>query len=527
MRAGSRSPPRRPIDIPRPVRPANAVANIGVSSPLEFAFPTFTTTVRQGDTLADTACTVHVWNDISCFLVTRSCAPQTVRGLGTVTTYDVCGDVRIHTVIDGLPCAVTLTDVAYIPSAPYKLISVPRLWKGGCTSEFSSDGFQWNFHCRGINVLRADISSGLPVVLTQSSPSVQSAPTGEILGFPAVHCDDPEMKLEECAARIRAATPDVSMPGLVDDSDEDLDELPIPPAPFAGHPPGESCGRAADAPNTALMPASSSAEVVSSSSSAEVMAAPVFDVSSPIFPEPALAPASANVPSTAVPSSLLPPEPTSYQAAMATNEIVEWDEACDNEVKALDFNDTWVRGPLADGAITIGTRWVLRRKLRGDGSIKLHKPRVVARGYEQREGVDFHETFSPVASYSSIRLILALAAELCLHLHCMDVVSAFLQRPIDAIICVAQPEGYVVPGSEHLVCRLLRSLYGLRQSPRMWWLQLDCFPIGIGFCHCGSEGCLCFLREDGELLSIAVYVDDLVIARSCLNSPNEAPFQLH
>jgi hypothetical protein len=214
-------------------------------------------------------------------------------------------------------------------------------------------------------------------------------------------------------------------------------------------------------------------------------------------------------------ASDLPPEPRTFKAAMRSDEASEWKGACDDEYDSLLSNQTWRLTPLPVGRRAISSRWVFKRKLAANGSVSRHKARLVAKGYEQTPGVDFHETFSPVASYSSIRLVLAIAGAWSLLLHQMDVVCAFLQGPIDYEIYVRQPEGYVVPGKEDLVCRLLRALYGLRQSPRCWWQQLDGFLLQLGFHRCLSESCIYVLRRQGQLLIIAVYVDDLVIACSC------------
>jgi hypothetical protein len=97
----------------------------------------------------------------------------------------------------------------------------------------------------------------------------------------------------------------------------------------------------------------------------------------------------------------------------------------------------------------------------------------------------------------------------------MDVVSAFLQGPIDTEVYMYQPEGYFMDAQENLVCLLLRSLYGLRQSPRIWWLQLDGFLVSLGFSRCLSESCIYILRQVDQLIIIAVYVDDLIMACSC------------
>ena len=133
---------------------------------------------------------------------------------------------------------------------------------------------------------------------------------------------------------------------------------------------------------------------------------------------------------------------------------------------SLISNNTQKLVDLPPGCKTIGCKWILRRKLKPDGTIEKFKARVVAKGFKQKEDIDFFDIFSPVTKITSIRLLIAIAAIYNLMIHQMDVKTAFLNGDLEEEIYMDQPEGFVLPGNEHKVCKLLKSLYGLKQAPR-------------------------------------------------------------
>ena len=128
-------------------------------------------------------------------------------------------------------------------------------------------------------------------------------------------------------------------------------------------------------------------------------------------------------------------------------------------------NQTWSLVEPPKECNVIGCKWVFRVKYDGNGNVKCFKSRLVAQGFSQRHGVDYGEVFSPVAHLSSIRILLAFAAENKLQIHQMDVVSAFLNGELKEEIYMRQPPGYELKGKEELVCKLRKSIYGLKQSP--------------------------------------------------------------
>ncbi|CAL8989938.1 unnamed protein product, partial [Prunus brigantina] len=127
----------------------------------------------------------------------------------------------------------------------------------------------------------------------------------------------------------------------------------------------------------------------------------------------------------------------------------------------------------------IGCKWVYAKKTESLGKDNVRfKARLVAKGYAQKEGIDYNEVFSPVVKHSSIRILLALVAQFDLELAQLDVKTAFLHGDLEEEIYMSQPEGFKVAGKENWVCKLQKSLYGLKQSPRQWYKRFDRFMIG-------------------------------------------------
>ena len=140
------------------------------------------------------------------------------------------------------------------------------------------------------------------------------------------------------------------------------------------------------------------------------------------------------------------------------------------------------------------------------GEAARYKCRLVAQGYTQAQGIEYHETFAPVARFGSIRTLLATAAQ-----REMDVHTAFLNRKLDEDIYMCQPEGFVVKGQEDMVCYLHRSLYGLKQSPRWWNKELSCHLLDSGFQQSKADPCVYFQWKNGHLNIVSIYVDDLIL----------------
>jgi hypothetical protein len=129
--------------------------------------------------------------------------------------------------------------------------------------------------------------------------------------------------------------------------------------------------------------------------------------------------------------------------------------------------------PIPKNKNVIGTKWVFRNKLNEDGHVTRNKARLVCKGYAQIEGIDFEETFSPVARMEEICLLLAYACSKNVKVYQMDVKSSFLNGELEEEVYIEQPEGFQLSESTDYVCKLKKALYGLKQSPRAWYSRLD------------------------------------------------------
>eukprot|EP00253_Pinus_taeda_P025555 PITA_25555 len=165
-------------------------------------------------------------------------------------------------------------------------------------------------------------------------------------------------------------------------------------------------------------------------------------------------------------------EPSSYDEA---KEYEEWRNAINEEYNSIMKNDTWELTELPKNRVPIGCKWLYKSKFNADGSIDKHKARLVAKGYSQKEGIDYEDTFAPVAKLNTIRIMIALATKYNWKMHQLDVKSAFLNGELKEEVYLVQPEGFVKQGQERLVCRLKKALYGLKQAPRSWYVKIDSF----------------------------------------------------
>jgi len=205
-------------------------------------------------------------------------------------------------------------------------------------------------------------------------------------------------------------------------------------------------------------------------------------------------------------------DPNSYTEAMGCDQHHGWKNAMKEEFASLKANETWAYVS-AGNKHAIGCRWVFKTKVNADNSIRL-KARLVIKGYEQVEGTDYGETYAPVAKLVSFRLLLALAARNNWLIDHMDVVTAFLNPPIDEDIYMEAPEGveWLEPSyssKNGLICKLKKSLYGLKQAPRLWFEQIDSFLQILGFRSTASDPNI-YISSAYHMI-ILLYVDDLLI----------------
>lgn len=196
-----------------------------------------------------------------------------------------------------------------------------------------------------------------------------------------------------------------------------------------------------------------------------------------------------------------------------------------NEISALVANNTWDLVPLPAGKKSIGCKWVYKVKLKADGSLERYKARLVAKGYNQEYGVDYQETFSPVIRMTTVRTIIALAAHRHWPLYQLDVNNAFLHGDLYEDVYMKPPEGFSVDPS--LVCKLKKSLYGLKQSSRQWFAKLTTELLHQGFDQSKNDYSLFIKRTPTSITIAAMYVDDIILTGDDMSSNQKLKAHLH
>ncbi|WVZ03717.1 hypothetical protein V8G54_024523 [Vigna mungo] len=190
-----------------------------------------------------------------------------------------------------------------------------------------------------------------------------------------------------------------------------------------------------------------------------------------------------------------------------------WQKAIESELLALEENQTWDIVPCPPSVKPLGSKFVFSIKLRSDGSIDRYKARLVVLGNKQEYGLDYDETFAPVAKMTTVRTILALAASKSWPLHQMDVKNAFLHGDLKEEVYITLPGGMSTL-SPNTVCKLKRSLYGLKQAPRVWFEKFRSTLLGFSFNQSQYDPSVFLQRTPKGIVILLVYVDDIVVTGS-------------
>lgn len=218
--------------------------------------------------------------------------------------------------------------------------------------------------------------------------------------------------------------------------------------------------------------------------------------------------------------------PQSYRAALNSKEVGQWMEAMKKEMDGCLEQQVWdvvERSSLPRGTNIIPVKWVFKIKTDETGRVTKFKARITPKGFKQKHGVDFFEVFANTGKYKSLRAMLSIAARKNLELRQLDVPQAFTQAGLDEVVYMEMPEGFATPG---MVCRLKKSLYGLKQSPRNWYLLVSAFIRDeLGFRACVSDPCLFYkLSDTGQLLLLFLFVDDMQFA---FDAQDEKEYERH
>lgn len=202
--------------------------------------------------------------------------------------------------------------------------------------------------------------------------------------------------------------------------------------------------------------------------------------------------------------------PQNYNQAMRSSDADKWLSAMQDEMASHEENGTWKLVPLPKDRKALGNRWVFDVK-----RDNRYKARLVVQGFLQRHMIDYNETFSPVARFESVRIILAFAALHDWEIEAMDVKTAYLNGDLDEVIYMRQPEGFIVKGKETHVCLLKKSLYGLKQAGRQWYKKLHSVLVSEELCFTRTHsdaGIYIHRSQGGEVdMILIVYVDDLLL----------------
>ncbi|GJZ93302.1 retrovirus-related pol polyprotein from transposon TNT 1-94, partial [Tanacetum coccineum] len=204
-------------------------------------------------------------------------------------------------------------------------------------------------------------------------------------------------------------------------------------------------------------------------------------------------------------------EPKTYKDALTQS---CWIEAMQEELNEFERLEVWELVPRPDKVMVITLKWIYKVKLDELGGILKNKARLVARGYRQEEGIDFEESFAPIARLEAIRIFLAFAAHINMVVYQMDVKTTFLNGNLREEVYVSQPDGFVDPDNLNHVYKLKKALYGLKQAPRTWYDMLSSFLISQDFSKGSVDPTLFIHKEGKELLLVQVYVNDIIFAAS-------------
>ncbi|KAJ9538265.1 hypothetical protein OSB04_030998 [Centaurea solstitialis] len=209
-------------------------------------------------------------------------------------------------------------------------------------------------------------------------------------------------------------------------------------------------------------------------------------------------------------------DPINLKEALSSSNSQKWIDAMADEMKSMKDNDVWDLVELPKDAKPIGYKWIFKTKKDSNGNIERYKARLVAKGFTQKEGIDYKETFSPVSSKDSFRTIMALVAHYDLEVHQMDVKTAFLNGNIDETIYMTQPENFALGDSKSMVCRLKKSIYGLKQASRQWYLKFHQVITSFGYEVNLVEDCVYHKFSGSSVIFLILYVDDILIATNDL-----------
>jgi hypothetical protein len=220
-------------------------------------------------------------------------------------------------------------------------------------------------------------------------------------------------------------------------------------------------------------------------------------------------------------------EPANYEEAMTSPDSEKWLEAMKSELASMSGNQVWTLVDPPSDRKAVECKWIFKKKTDADGNVTVYKARLVAKGFRQVQGVDYDDTFSPVVMFKSIRILLAIAAFHDYEIWQMDVKTVFLNGNIDEELYMMQPKGFVDPKDANKVCKLQRSIYGLKQASRSWNLHFDQVIKSFGFVPNCYEACVYKKVCESSVTFLVLYVDDILIIGNGIGMLNDVKSYLN
>ncbi|RWR73399.1 Gag-protease-integrase-RT-RNaseH polyprotein [Cinnamomum micranthum f. kanehirae] len=214
-------------------------------------------------------------------------------------------------------------------------------------------------------------------------------------------------------------------------------------------------------------------------------------------------------------------DPRTFKEAIECKNSDKWLDAMKDELESMTTNDVWDIVELPKNSKTVGCKWVFKTKRDSKGKVERFKARLVAKGFTQREGIDYNETYSPVSKKDSFRIIMALVAHFNLKLHQMDVKTAFLNGNLEEEVYMEQPEGFIKQSEKKLVCKLKKSIYGLKQASRQWYIKFNCVITAFEFTENVVDHCIYLKISGSKFIILVLYVDDILLASNDLGIIHE------
>ena len=209
-------------------------------------------------------------------------------------------------------------------------------------------------------------------------------------------------------------------------------------------------------------------------------------------------------------------DPKTFKEALENENSDKWLDAMKDELESMATNEVWDIVELPKGFKAVGCKWVFKTKTDSKGKVERFKARLVAKGFTQREGIEYHETYSPVSKKDSFRIVMAIVAHLNLELHQMDVKTTFLNGDLEEEVYMEQPEGFVKENENKLVCKLKKSIYGLKQASRQWYLKFNRIITSFGFTENTVDHCIYLKVSGSRFMILVLYVDDILLASNDL-----------